>query len=248
MTAVLASEKLTIRYGGNLALVDADIGVGLGTMVGVVGSNGAGKSTLINALAGWSRGRPDITGHVLLGGVAVDRLPAHERARRGIMLVPEGRNVFGELTVAENLALVRPPIDTADRHLFARAEIFELFPRLTERLGHRGAALSGGERQMLAISRALLAGPRVLLLDEPSVGLAPRLVIELLLRVRRLVDRGLPVLLVEQNVRAALQVVDELYLLERGRVVGHGTAAEMQNDERIAEAYLGSLSERARTE
>ena len=242
MSVVLAGRRLTVRYGGNLALADADIAVRAGTLVAVVGANGAGKSTLINALAGWSRGQPAVSGEVLLDGVAVDRLPPHQRARRGLMLVPEGRNVFGELTVVENLALVRAPADASGRHVFGLSEIYDLFPRLTERRAHKGAALSGGERQMLAISRALLAAPRVLLLDEPSVGLAPRLVLDLLVRVRQLVERGLPVLLVEQNVRATLEVADELYLLERGRVVGHGSASAMRNDPRIAEAYLGTLA------
>jgi branched-chain amino acid transport system ATP-binding protein len=150
--------------------------------------------------------------------------------------------VFGGLTVEENLGLVRPPADTAGRHAFSYDEIYALFPRLRERLHHKGSALSGGERQMLAISCALRAAPRILLLDEPSVGLAPRLVLDLLVRMRELVDRGLSILLVEQNVRAALAVVDELHLLERGKVIASGPAEAMRDDARIVEAYLGSLT------
>jgi branched-chain amino acid transport system ATP-binding protein len=243
VTAVLACRRLSAWYGGNAALDGIDLDVGAGTMVGVVGANGAGKSTLVNALAGWSRGRPRTSGEVVLDGAPLDRRPAHERARLGLLLVPEGKGVFDGLTVDENLGLVRRPADLGGRHLFTRDDVFGLFPRLHERRRHQGGALSGGERQMLALSRALLAAPRVLLLDEPSVGLAPRLVLDLLLRVRELVDRGLPVLLVEQNVRAALDVVDELYLLERGRVVAHGTAASMRDDRRVVEAYLGALLE-----
>jgi branched-chain amino acid transport system ATP-binding protein len=243
VTGVLSCRGLSAWYAGNAALVSVDVDVAAGAMVGVVGANGAGKSTLVNALAGWSRGRPRISGDVTLDGESLARLSAHQRARAGLSLVPEGKGVFNELTVEENLSLVRPPDDLRGRHVFTRDEVLALFPRLHERRRHKGGALSGGERQMLALSRALLSSPRVLLLDEPSVGLAPRLVLDLLVRVRRLVDRGLPVLLVEQNVRAALEVVDELYLLERGRVVAQGTAAAMRDDRRVVEAYLGALLE-----
>ena len=245
MSAVLACEHLSVRYAGNVALSDVAIDVPSGKMVGLVGANGAGKSTLVNALAGWSRGRAVVTGHVRLEGEDIGGLAAHERVGRGLTLVPEGKNIFAELTVDENLALVRPPADTKDRHLFTVPDVFDFFPRLAERRHHRGAALSGGERQMLAVGRALLAGPRVLMLDEPSAGLAPRLISDLLSRIRLLVDRGLPVLLVEQNVKAALKVVDYLYLLERGRIVGEGPAKEMAADHRIVEAYLGSIADAA---
>jgi branched-chain amino acid transport system ATP-binding protein len=246
MTGVLQCEELTVRYAGNVALSGVSLGVPAGKMVGLVGANGAGKSTLVNALAGWSRGRAIVTGRVDLEGQAIDGLAAHQRVSRGLTLVPEGKNIFVELTVDENLGLVRPPADTAGRHVFRIPEVFDFFPRLAERRNHKGAALSGGERQMLAIGRALLAGPRVLILDEPSAGLAPRLISDLLSRIRLLVDRGLPVLLVEQNVKAALKVVDHLYLLERGRIVGEGPADVMAADHRIVEAYLGTIAAGAR--
>jgi len=246
MTGVLQCEELTVRYAGNVALSGVNLGVPAGKMVGLVGANGAGKSTLVNALAGWSRGRAIVTGRVDLEGQAIDGLAAHQRVSRGLTLVPEGKNIFVELTVDENLGLVRPPADTAGRHVFRIPEVFDFFPRLAERRNHKGAALSGGERQMLAIGRALLAGPRVLILDEPSAGLAPRLISDLLSRIRLLVDRGLPVLLVEQNVKAALKVVDHLYLLERGRIVGEGPADVMAADHRIVEAYLGTIAAGAR--
>jgi branched-chain amino acid transport system ATP-binding protein len=235
-----------VRYAGNVALSDVAISVPAGKMVGLVGANGAGKSTLVNALAGWSRGRAAVSGRIALEGEGVESLAAHQRVQRGLTLVPEGKNIFVELTVDENLALVRPPADTAGRHLFTVSDVFDFFPRLAERRHHKGAALSGGERQMLAVGRALLAGPRVLLLDEPSAGLAPRLISDLLSRIRLLVDRGLPVLLVEQNVKAALKVVDHLYLLERGRIVGEGPADVMAADHRIVEAYLGTIAAGAR--
>ena len=242
MTGVLQCENLTVRYDGNVALSGVNVSVPPGKMVGLVGANGAGKSTLVNALAGWSRGRAIVTGRVNLEGQSIEGLAAHERVQRGLTLVPEGKNIFAELTVDENLALVRPPSETTGRHIFRVGDVFDFFPRLAERRNHKGAALSGGERQMLAVGRALLAGPRVLMLDEPSAGLAPRLISDLLSRIRLLVDRGLPVLLVEQNVKAALKVVDHLYLLERGRIVADGPASIMGADKRIVEAYLGTLA------
>jgi branched-chain amino acid transport system ATP-binding protein len=241
MSSILRCQDLTVQYDGNVALSSVNVSVPAGKMVGLVGANGAGKSTLVNALAGWSRGRAAVTGKVLLEGQNIDRLAAHQRVQRGLTLVPEGKNVFADLTVTENLGLVRPPRDTEGRHVFAIADVFDYFPRLAERRHHRGAALSGGERQMVAVGSALLAGPRVLLLDEPSAGLAPRLISDLLSRIRLLVDRGLPVLLVEQNVKAALKVVDHLCLLERGRIVAEGPADAMAADPRIVEAYLGTL-------
>jgi branched-chain amino acid transport system ATP-binding protein len=247
MSVVLQGEDLSVRYGGNVALAGVSIGVAAGKMVGLVGANGAGKTTLVNALAGWSRGQATVTGAVRLGGTSIENLAPHERVAHGLTLVPEGKNIFVELTVDENLSLVRRPADTAGRHSFSIPEVFDFFPRLAERRSHRGAALSGGERQMLAVGRALLACPRVLMLDEPSAGLAPRLITDLLSRIRLLVDRGLPVLLVEQNVKAALKVVDHLYLLERGRIVGEGPAEVMAADHRIIEAYLGTIADGART-
>jgi branched-chain amino acid transport system ATP-binding protein len=240
--AALAASGLTVRYGGNVAVDGVDVAVASGQMVGMVGANGAGKSTLINALAGWSRGSPVVRGTVRLAGQAMEGLPPYRRAGHGLVLVPEGKGIFADLTVTENLALVKPPADTQGRHVFSMDEIYGLFPRLAERRAHKGGMLSGGERQMVAVSRALRAAPRVLLLDEPSAGLAPRLVYELLATMRQLVDRGLSVLLVEQNVRATLELVDELYLLERGKVVSRGPAAAMKDDPRILEAYLGTLT------
>jgi len=242
MTNALEASGISVRYGGNLAVDGIDVAVPTGRMIGMVGANGAGKSTLINALAGWSRGTPQVRGSVKLAGESMDSLPPHRRAAHGLVLVPEGKGIFADLTVTENLALVKPPADATGRHLFSMEEIHELFPRLAERRDHKGRMLSGGERQMVAVSRALRAAPRVLLLDEPSAGLAPRLVYELLDTMRKLVDRGLSLLLVEQNVRATLELVDELYLLERGKVVARGPAAAMKDDPRILEAYLGSLT------
>jgi branched-chain amino acid transport system ATP-binding protein len=237
-TPVLAASGLRVLYGGNLALDIPHLSLAPGELIGVVGANGAGKSTLVNALLGWSRGTPAVSGQILLNGSDISGLQPHARVGRGIALVPEGGAVFLRLTVEENIAAASPPSGSG-RSGYSEAEVFSLFPRLRERLHHLASALSGGERQMLAIARALRLGPSALLLDEPSIGLAPRLVTDVLRSVRGLVGPKLSVLLVEQNVRAAIEVVDRLILLERGRILAEGPVAEMRDDPRILHAYLG---------
>jgi len=241
MTAnVLEARNLQVAYAGNRAVDVKYLHVARGEVVGVVGANGAGKSTLVNALTGWSRGEPAVVGEVELAGKRVDAWPSHERVRAGLLLVPEGRLVFGRMSVEENLSTAFVPVSAPGRKVYARDEIYELFPRLKERRQHLGSQLSGGERQMLGIGRALMMGPQLLLLDEPSIGLAPMLVTQVLQTMRTLAASGLSILLVEQNVRAAMEVVDRLVLLERGRVVLEGPAAQVGNDPRIAQAYLGA--------
>lgn len=238
---VLEATDLKVAYGGNLALDVPHIAVRERELVGVVGANGAGKSTLVNGLLGWSRGAPKVSGKVMLDGKDISSFPAHERVKAGLLLIPEGKLVFTHMSVEENLA--GPGGRAAagpGRRYYSIDDVYALFPRLHERRHHLGSQLSGGERQMLGIARALRLGPRALLLDEPSIGLAPRLVSTVLETVRSLVDSGLTVLLVEQNVRAAIEVVDRLVLLERGRIIAEGPASEMRDDPRIAEAYLGA--------
>jgi branched-chain amino acid transport system ATP-binding protein len=237
---VLQARQLTVAYGGNTALTVDQITVHEGEVVGVVGANGAGKSTLVNAMAGWSRGAPRVSGSVWLDGTEIGRLAAHDRARAGLLLVPEGKLVFGQMTVDDNLSMLSDVNNASGRKLYDREAVFELFPRLRERRGHLGSQLSGGERQMLGIGRALMLGPRALMLDEPSIGLAPRLVSAVLHTMRTLAASGLSILLVEQNVRAAIDVVDRLVLLERGKIVAEGPADAMRDDPRIAQAYLGA--------
>ncbi|HMC14116.1 MAG TPA: ABC transporter ATP-binding protein [Albitalea sp.] len=241
-TSVLQVRNLQVSYAGNRAVDLKSLDVAQGEVVGVVGANGAGKSTLVNGLAGWSRGAPRVSGEVRLGGQDIDAWPTHARIRAGLLLVPEGRLVFGRMSVEENLSTAFAPLAAPGRRVYTRDEIYDLFPRLKERRQHLGSQLSGGERQMLGIGRALMMGPRVLLLDEPSIGLAPKLVSQVLETMRTLASSGLAILLVEQNVRAALEVVDRLVLLERGRVVLEGPAAQVGNDPRIAEAYLGATA------
>ena len=240
--AVLEVRRLQVTYAGNRAVDLESLSVAPGEVVGVVGANGAGKSTLVNAVVGWSRGEPRAVGEIVLDGQSVETWPTHDRIRAGLVLVPEGRLVFGRMSVEDNLSTAFAAVAARGRRVYSREEIYELFPRLQERRQHLGSQLSGGERQMLGIGRALMMGPRVLLLDEPSIGLAPKLVSQVLQTMRTLAASGLAILLVEQNVRAAMEVVDRLVLLERGRVVLEGPAKEVGDDPRIAEAYLGATA------
>jgi branched-chain amino acid transport system ATP-binding protein len=237
---LLEVENLLVDYGGNRALSVGSFAQRQGSLACVAGANGAGKSTFVNALLGWSRGSPRVSGGVRLDGRDIGAWPTTRRVREGILLVPEGRGVFSTLSVEENLRSVPPPPESSGRRFFTDDEVFTLFPRLAERRHHAGGNLSGGERGMLAVGRALKAGPRLLILDEPSIGLAPRLVSILLKAIRGLVDDGLTVLLVEQNVKAALEVSDHVHLFERGKVIAHGSAADMRNDRHLVAAYLGS--------
>lgn len=239
---VLDIRRLQVSYAGNRALDLAALAVSPGEVVGVVGANGAGKSTLVNAVAGWSRGAPRVAGEITLAGRRVDGWPTHQRVRAGLVLVPEARVAFGGMTVDDNLCPAFAAPAGPGRRVYSREEIYDLFPRLKERRSHFGSQLSGGERQMLGIGRALMMGPRVLLLDEPSIGLAPKLVSQVLETLRTLATTGLAILLVEQNVRAAIEVVDRLLLLERGRMVLEGPAKDVGDDPRIAEAYLGATA------
>lgn len=239
MSARLEVDDLKVAYGRSIAVTVDQLVIEPGTLAAVIGANGAGKSTLINAVANWSRAEPLVSGRIRLDGEDVSGLPPHLHVRRGLQLVPEGRGVFMGLTVEENLRAVTAPPSSVGRKAYALADVYALFPRLAERRANLGSALSGGERQMLAVARALRMAPKLLLLDEPSIGLAPRMVSVLLRTIRELVDDGLTVLLVEQNVRAAVEVADVLHLLERGRVIASGPVAAMKDDPRIVEAYLG---------
>lgn len=240
MTNILEAQDISVRYGHSTAVKGISITVRAGELLAIAGANGAGKSTFVNAVAGWSRGEPTVAGVVRLRGTDVSSLSAQQRARAGIGLVPEMRGVFGALTVAENLGMVRAAA-SATGHSYSVDDIYDLFPQLRDRTHARASTLSGGERQMVAIGRALRSAPSLLILDEPSVGLAPRLVLEILHHIRDLTSLGLAVLLVEQNVRAALEVADRLSIIEQGLVVASGTAEEMREDPRTVAAYLGGV-------
>jgi branched-chain amino acid transport system ATP-binding protein len=233
---LLAAHGLRAGYGPVNVLRDVAVAVAQGEMVAVLGPNGAGKSTLMRALSGL--GRP-VGGEIRFVGEDIERLGANAIAARGLVLVPEGRQVFGELSVIDNLELgayARPDADVA-----ARAEqLLTRFPQLRARRDQRAGLLSGGEQQMLAIARGLMARPRVLMLDEPSLGLAPRLVEELYDLLAALRDEGVTVLLVDQAAVMALSVADRGYVLQSGRIEHSGAASELRSDPALAGAYLGA--------
>ena len=238
MTApLLRAENITAGYGAAPVLQDVDLTVDEGRIVAVLGANGAGKTTLLRTLSGLIR---PVQGRVLLDGADLRDTPVEQMVRRGVAHVPEGRGVVTQLTVDENLRLGGLwRRDRADTRA-ALAEVYELFEPLAQRRGHPGHQLSGGERQMLALGRALVARPRLLLLDEPSLGLAPRVTAQIMALLRTLRDRtGLTVLLVEQNVRSALSIADDAVVMALGRIVARGAAADLRADDDLRHAYLG---------
>jgi branched-chain amino acid transport system ATP-binding protein len=232
---MLSIEKVKSAYGRIEVLHGVTLRVEPGEIVTLIGANGAGKTTLLHAISGV---QPITGGAIKFDGAPIERRPAHERVALGIAQVPEGRQVFAPLSVQDNLKLGAWSRRSADMEP-ALARICELFPMLAAMLDTPAGALSGGQQQMLAIGRALMAQPRLLLLDEPSMGLAPNLVDQLLAVIRALRDDGLTILLVEQNARAALAIADRAYVLETGRVTLNGPAGEIQADARVREAYLG---------
>lgn len=236
----LSVTDLRVRYGGVLAVNGISLEVSHGDVVAMLGANGAGKSSTLAALAGSSVGT--VSGRVDVFGQTVRRARAHRMNRMGVALVPEGRRVFAPLSVEDNLLLGAYTVRSRARLKDLLAEIYELFPVLAER--RRGAAglLSGGEQQMLAFGRALMSEPRLILMDEPSMGLAPVMVDRVMAAVRAINDRGVSILLVEQNAAAALRVANYAYVLDRGRLVKSGRAAALATDPAVADAFLG-LSE-----
>jgi branched-chain amino acid transport system ATP-binding protein len=232
---MLSIENVKSAYGRIEVLHGVTLRVEPCEIVTLIGANGAGKTTLLHAISGV---QPITGGAIKFGGAPIERRPAHERVALGIAQVPEGRQVFAPLSVLDNLKLGAWSRRSADMEPVL-ARVCELFPMLAAMLEMPAGALSGGQQQMLAIGRALMARPRLLLLDEPSMGLAPNLVDQLLAVIRALRDDGLTILLVEQNARAALAIADRAYVLETGRVTLNGSAVEIQADARVREAYLG---------
>jgi len=240
-TPVLHIDKLHVAYGKVEALHGASITVGAGQIVTVIGPNGAGKSTMLNAIAGALGANASTRGAVLLRGVEVGAWPVEGRVAQGMSLVPESRDLFTTMSVEDNLLLGsyaryrRGEKDYAAQLAF----VYDLFPRLRERRLQAAGTMSGGERQMVALGRALMAKPQLLMLDEPSLGLAPLIVKEIFRVIVRLKETGVAILLVEQNARAALQAADYGYVLETGEVVMEGAADALANDPRVIDTYLG---------
>ncbi|MFZ1151594.1 MAG: ABC transporter ATP-binding protein [Xanthobacteraceae bacterium] len=232
---MLAVENLRSGYGRIEALHGVSLDVAAGEIVTLVGANGAGKTTLLRAISGV---QPISSGRIYFDGSAIEYTPPHERVALGIAQVPEGRQLFAPLSVEDNLKLGawrRRRIDSStDLH-----RVYDLFPMLAELRHTLAGALSGGQQQLLAIGRALMANPRLLLLDEPSMGLAPILVDQILNVILQLKGEGLTLLLVEQNAVAALGIADRGYVLETGTISASGVAVDIKNDRRIREAYLG---------
>lgn len=233
---MLTIKNLNVYYGAIHAVKDLNMEVGDGEIVTLIGSNGAGKSTTLHTISGLIKPK---TGSILYKGKDVVGIPAHKLVGQGLVQVPEGRHVFAEMTVMENLdmgAYLRTDKDGIARD---KEKVFEKFPRLKERVSQTAGTLSGGEQQMLAMGRALMSRPQLLLLDEPSMGLAPLLVREIFSIIKEINSEGTTVLLVEQNANMALSIADRAYVLETGRVVLSGTAAELAASEAVQKAYLG---------
>jgi branched-chain amino acid transport system ATP-binding protein len=235
-TVLLEVSNITTTYGGLVAISDVSIGVDVNEIVTVAGANGAGKSTLLKSIAGMERSK---SGEVSFAGQRIDKMPSHLVTARGLAYVPENKRLFPRLTVADNLRLGSYlHRNNPDRN--APLEfVFKLFPRLQERLTQRAETLSGGEQQMLAISRALMTRPKLLMLDEPSQGIMPKLVTEIFAAIQEIRATGVTILLVEQRLSESLEISDRAYVLQTGRIVMTGSAVEVSANPEVRRAYLG---------
>lgn len=234
---MLELESVSVAYGQHLALQEVSLKVGRGEMVVMLGANGAGKSTLLKAIAGLVAPLPGAS--IRLEGQDLLSLPAHRIVEAGVALVPEGRGIFGAMTVRENLLLGAYAQRAREGERQRLTQVLQLFPILAERSSQIVQTMSGGEQQMVAIGRALMSAPRILLLDEPSLGLSPIMTAELFKALAQIRKIDVSVLLVEQNARRSLAIADRGYLIENGSVVGQGSAAELSHDPAVQQAYLG---------
>ncbi|MCR4424708.1 MAG: ABC transporter ATP-binding protein [Firmicutes bacterium] len=233
---MLNVTHLSAGYGGVPALSDVSLTINRGEIVAIVGSNGAGKSTLARAISGVLR---PTSGEILLDGRRIDGMPAHDIVRLGIVHVPEGRHVFGKLSVTENLLLGAYTVDSEETVRRRLEFVQEMFPILKERKAQKAGSLSGGQQQMLALGRGLMADPKLLILDEPSLGLMPKLVEGLFDAIRRIAQEGITILLIEQRVLEALELCDRGYVIQSGRIVMEDTGDRLIESDMVRRAYLG---------
>jgi branched-chain amino acid transport system ATP-binding protein len=234
---LLEIEDLWVHYGNAEAVRGVSMEIEEGSVVTLIGANGAGKSTILRTISGLKRAT---SGEIKLDGRPITGLHPHEIVTRGVAHVPEGRQLFATLTVGQNLRMGGFLVKKRSEYKKQLEGIFAHFPRLSERIGHLGSELSGGEQQMVAVARALMSNPRMLLMDEPSIGLSPIMVKEVAQIVREIQARGVTVLLVEQNARMALSLADTAYVLEVGKVAMKGRAKDLAKDNYVTECYLGT--------
>lgn len=239
---MLEIRNLSVRYGRHQALDGVSAKIDKGEICVILGANGAGKSSLLKAVAGTVKVEPG--SEIVMNGVSITGMKAHRIVEQGIALVPEGRGIFGELTVAENLQLGAFPGRARSRESATLGQIYTLFPRLAERKSQIARTMSGGEQQMVAIGRALMSQPEILMLDEPSLGLSPVLTKELFRSLAKIAETGVGILLVEQNARQSLKIANRGYLIEVGRITGENAAQSLMNDPAVINAYLGGGAKR----
>lgn len=237
-TAILDLQDISTGYGDSIVVKNVSISVREGEVVCLLGANGAGKTTIMRAITGLI---PLSGGKILYRGEDISRMPAHDRVAAGISLSPEGRQVFPDLTVMENLVLGGFNKRAREFRQSNLDRAFQLFPRLAERRGQAAGLMSGGEQQMLAIARALMSEPKVLALDEPSLGLAPKIVLTVFEAIKAVAQTGITILLVEQNTRAALTVAQRGYALSTGKIVHEGSADDLMHSEMIQKAFIGEI-------
>ena len=233
---LLEVRRLHVAYGDAPAIWDASLEIGAGRIVCVVGPNGAGKSTLINSIAGILR---PSQGQILVDGIDVTKIPAHRVCEHGLAIVPEGRRLFTHMSVQDNLDLGAYRGAARTQSSDTIEQVFELLPVLKERRTQIAGSMSGGQQQMVAIGRALMARPRLLLMDEPSLGLSPRIVAEMFSIIRKINEQGVAVMLVEQNIHQALALAHHAYVIEQGRIIASGEPEALLSNPQIKEAYLG---------
>ncbi|HLV28521.1 MAG TPA: ABC transporter ATP-binding protein [Burkholderiaceae bacterium] len=235
-TPLLELRNLDVAYGGIRAVRELNLTVNEGEQVCLIGANGAGKSTTLRAICGLV---PRAAGDIFYAGESIATVPSYMLVRRGLVMVPEGRGIFGQLTIEENLAMGAYSRNDAEQVARDTEHVLELFPRLRERLKQSAGTLSGGEQQMLAMGRAMISRPRLLLLDEPSMGLAPIMVDKIFEVIRSIADEGVTILLIEQNARLALEASHRGYVMESGRMILEGPSQQLLDDPKVRAAYLG---------